>query len=523
MKNSEKNSSLVLYLLLSLSVLIRFFSTSPYFFISMDEGKYLKLAENIPRYVLFNNNIYISHPPLYPFIIKLFGSIMPDYLAGILISQLSTIGFILTGVFLLRYLKTEYSILHTTVAFLSLSHLLYYWSGMIYKETFFTFLIYFFISSFIFSLSEYRKVFTIIASVTGLFIGLTSDLVVFLFPVIVVIIFLFGRDCLNGKKYKILLTPVFFILAGYFIWLLGRWWIYTGNIYYPAGVDGLVERVADYRFIHLFTPRSFQWTKELTHAGISLNPAHYIKYAGAFFNLIHPFHISSADITKKDIVIFLILYMPLIFLLFSGVLHSLKKKDRTGYLMLAISFSFLAPAVFEISDPRFSIPVLLPAAYFIGIGLTKIKVSAKALSFSLFLFLTGFVFFWISTHPHFFGFSRRVTELQKTAEFINRLPGDGIMAQFGYPPEIAYLTNKRVICLPLNTEEFEKQIVSYDIDYLVFGVVECNGKLMENSYGAGVVNHIKSDTERFTEMKRVQEKYPSVRWKEMVYVYEIKK
>jgi hypothetical protein len=522
-KDNEKSSNIVLLLLLLFSVLIRFFSHSPYFFISMDEGKYLKLAENIPRYVLYNNNFYISHPPLYPLVIKIFSFLTPAHIAGILVSQLSAFGFMLMGILLLKLLDTDSYNLNIIVAFLSISHLLYYWSNMIYKETFFAFLVYLFIFTFIISLIKRKKIFTVVASLTGLLLSFTSDLVIFLFPVIIFIVFLYGRGTFKNKQNISLLLPFIFILAGYTIWISGRWWIYNNNIYFPAGVDGLIEKVSDYRIIHLLTPRSFPWTKELTQSGFSLNPLHYIKYAGAFFNLLPPFHIASSSVTKKDVVIFLILYLPLIFILSSGIISSLRKKDKTGYLMLVIAFSFLSPVFFGISDPRFSIPVLLPTAYFIGTGMTRIKRLVNVLNISLVSFLALFTFLWLTSHPYFFGFSRSVVQLEKTSRFLNSLPEDGIMAQFGYPPEIAYLTNKRVICLPLNIEEFGEQIVSYDINYLVFDITESNGMLPENSYGADVINYIKRDTERFIEIKRVQEKYQSVRWQEKVYVYEVNK
>jgi len=513
MENRKRNGNLTLLFFMFCFILIKFFSASPYYFISMDEGKYLKLAENLPSYTLFNRNFYISHPPFYPLIIKLLAFSISDYAAGLLVSQLSAIGFILLAVFLLRLLKTKESVIYAAAVFLSVSHLLYYWTNMIYKEVFFTSLSYLFIFSFAASLFKEGKRFTVTASIAGFFLGFTSDLMVFLFPVIICIILLYGKGHVRRREYGTLFLPAVLMLASYGIWVAGRWWIYANNIYYPAGVDGLIEKVGDYRLIYLLTPRSFRWTKELTQAGISLNPGHYVKYLGAFFNLLPPFHVSSASIARKDIVLFAIIYAPLTAFLFSGIVSSLRAKDRVGYLMLVIMFSFFASVVFGISDPRFSIPALLPAAYFLGIGLTKNKKLEKALSLFLPVFLAGFTLFWIWSHPYFFGSLRKVTELQKTGEFINTLPKDGVMAQFGYPPEIAYLTDKRVMCLPLRTGEFEEQIKLYDINYIVCGAGE--------TYNADVIKYMEDNAGRFLKIKEIEEEYPPANKKEEVYVFEI--
>jgi hypothetical protein len=97
------------------------------------------------------------------------------------------------------------------------------------------------------------------------------------------------------------------------------------------------------------------------------------------------------------------------------------------------------------------------------------------------------------------------------------------MAQFGYPPEIAYLTGKRVICLPLKAAELERQIQLYNISYIVFGAEGENGEFVLHPYGLEVVEYVKNNPHRFKEICRVREEYPPVNRKEEVYIYEIKR
>jgi len=508
----ENRKNLLIWFILFFSIVIKFFPSSPYLFISMDEPKYLKLAKNLPFYVLFNRNFYISHPPFYPFVIKLFSFIVPDHIAGLLVSQFSTAGLILLSFSLFKVLKVEDNILIISFLFLSFSHLLYYWTNMIYKETFFAFLMYLFIFIFILSLIKNKLILTCISSITGFLLAFTSDFVILLFPVIICIMLIYKKDYSRQKSYKTIFLPIISICIGYSIWLLGRYLIYVNNIYYPAGVDGLIEKVNDYKLINILVPRSFHWTKEITQSSISFNLFHYIKYLGAFLNLIHPFHISSANIIKKDIYIFIIFYIPLIIFLCRGIRMSMFTKGRADCLMLIIFFSFLLPIIFGISDPRFSIPALVPVSYFIGKGISKIRIFSK-LSSLLIIFLLFFAFYWISTHPYFFAFSHKVVQLKKTSELINNLPQDGIMAQFGYPPDIAYLTDKRVICLPLTVEEFKKQIKLYNIHYVIIGTNE--------TYSGEVIRYIKSNRIRFKKVKKVIENYFKINCGEEVDVFEV--
>ncbi len=508
---SEKSNNLLLILFILFSILIKLFSSSSYFFISMDETKYLKLAKNLPFYNLFNNNFYISHPPFYPFVIKMFSFIMSDYIAGISLSQISTIGFILTGCIFLKLLKTEYRNLYIIITLTGLSHLLYYWSNIIYKETFFSFLVYLFLLCFFLVIIKPQKILVVFTAIIGFLLSFTSDLVIFLFPSILCMILLYGKSLLRNKQYSVILLPIISIVTGYGIWIGIRLWIYTHNTYYPAGVDGMIEQVASWNIFHIFSPRSFQWTKEITQSGLSLEPLHYIKYISALFNLLPPLHISLTSFSTKEIFLILIVYIPLAIFMCIGIFTVIQNKEKTGYLMLVTFFSFLSPIIFQISDPRFSLPSLIPLFYFIGTGIMKVCSKMK----SELLILPFFVFsiFWIIQNPYFYGFKQKVVQLEKTGKFINNLTEDGIMAQFGYPPEIAYLTDKRVICLPLTVEELEHQLSIYDIHYIIFGEDE--------TYNGKVINYIKNSPQEFTKITEIEEIYPHQ--KEKVYVFKVKK
>ncbi|MEA1926591.1 MAG: glycosyltransferase family 39 protein, partial [Candidatus Auribacterota bacterium] len=76
----------LLIVIFILFLLVRVFVTSPYYFIAMDEAKYLTLARNFPHHTLFNNQLYLVHPPGFPYLIRLFSLVLPDHIAGITVS-----------------------------------------------------------------------------------------------------------------------------------------------------------------------------------------------------------------------------------------------------------------------------------------------------------------------------------------------------------------------------------------------------------------------------------------------------
>ena len=140
-KIKHKNFDWTLLLLILFFVIIKAFTPYPYHFITMDEPKYLALVKNFPHYVLFNKNFSLDYPPFYPFVIKIFSEIFPDYIAGLVVSQLSALGYLIIGILLLKLFKVDKWIIYIITIFLSFSWLSYYWGNLIYKEGFFTFLI----------------------------------------------------------------------------------------------------------------------------------------------------------------------------------------------------------------------------------------------------------------------------------------------------------------------------------------------------------------------------------------------
>jgi hypothetical protein len=62
-----------------------------------------------------------------------------------------------------------------------------------------------------------------------------------------------------------------------------------------------------------------------------------------------------------------------------------------------------------------------------------------------------------------------VVEAEVVAQWIERNPTRGIMAQIGYPPELAYLTDRRVLGLPGDPKLFEVALRHYDISHIVVG------------------------------------------------------
>jgi hypothetical protein len=529
-KIKYKNFDWNLLLLVLFFVIIKSFTPYPYHFITMDEPKYLTLVKNFPHYFIFNKNFCLDYPPFYPFVIKIFSMVFPDYIAGLLVSQLSALGCLIMSIFLLKLFKVEKRIIYTTTIFLSFSWLLYYWSNLIYKEIFFTFLI---LSLFYFlfkSMETSQKKYIFISSLFGLFAAFTTDLIVFAFPVIIAGIFFYWNRC-RIKKIS-LLIPGIVTFVGYGIWLLIRLWFYTHYTYYPIGVDGIIENVSKFNFMSIITPRDFHYTKQLTHASISFSPFNYIKYIGSIINFIPPFHISFYRISKlKFIILILFIYLPILFLIIRGIVISLKNKEWIGIFLFILLLFFISPVVYGISSPRFSIASAISMAYFFAKGFPIIekKIYLKIFRVILPIFLVLFLFYWIFKNPYFILSLKKKVNLQKAGNFLNTLPANGVMAEFGDPPSLAYLTNKRIIGLPFDTSQIEKQVKLFKIKYVIFNETQKNKKFEIAPIYLNTINYIKNNSKKFKLLTVINEgtkKYMEIGKvkipKSKVFIYETK-
>jgi len=467
---------------IAIFIVVRIFVSFNTFFIQWDEGKYLTLARNFPFHKLYNHSLYLAHPPLYPYFIKLFSLVLPDYLAGIVLSFLSTVAFIIFFYKLLDFMGLHKKEIFFSVFFITFNWITYYYSHMIYKEVFFLFIVTGTLYLFITGISSKSMVRVMFSGLFASASAFTSDQALLL-PLILLAAYLVyvGRDYKNAKYF----LPILICIMSLLVWILIKYRVFISNNYYPAGVDGTIENLGNAIGIkQIIFPWFLPNTQKILHfGGFSTSILHYMNEIGTLINVIWPLHITqSLNKTHKIFLLFLA-YVPLFLALFTGIIRSfiiaIKKKSIAGnseLFMLIFLFMFLLPLTNKIGIARYAIISIVPIGYFITRGAslimskTKLAVRNSTIMILIILELAIFLPLWISKNPHVIFNLKKEVQCQKTGEFLSRAKGDGIMVEFGYSPEIVYLTGKRVIGLPRDPQKLDTFIKLFNIKYLVCAV-----------------------------------------------------
>src|SRR3989338_1512882 len=116
---SRKNRILIL---LVVFIFLRIFVENSSVLLHSDSMKFMEAAKNFPNHTLYNNQLYLLHPPLYPYTIYFFSLVFgQDYIASIFISFISSVVtfFVLYNFFML--LTKNFKITFFVLIFYTLS------------------------------------------------------------------------------------------------------------------------------------------------------------------------------------------------------------------------------------------------------------------------------------------------------------------------------------------------------------------------------------------------------------------
>jgi len=101
----------------------------------------------------------------------------------------------------------------------------------------------------------------------------------------------------------------------------------------------------------------------------------------------------------------------------------------------------------------------------------------------------------------------------------------GIMAPQGLSPEIAYLTDKRVVALPFDPGLLERFIDEYRISYLLASsehLPQFELPVVDKFTGHLVTRYLFEHPERFHMVQRLRENYPAFYPPMEYYVFEVR-
>ena len=153
---------------------------------------------------------------------------------------------------------------------------------------------------------------------------------------------------------------------------------------------------------------------------------------------------------------------------------------------------------------------------------TNIK---RTIALLLILYLTVLTGIHLSGHRNSIFSIKKEVEISRTAEFLRKLPGEGIMAQVGYPPELAYLTGKRALALPINPLVLDDFIHRYKINYLLYGQhylapIHTDDPSLIWCYHT--IKYIRENPERYPILAVIDEIYQSGTLPDRIFVHGIK-
>ncbi|MDO9464376.1 MAG: glycosyltransferase family 39 protein [bacterium] len=521
------NLNSLILLQIGIFVTIRIFVDFDTFFIQWDEGKYLTLARNFPFHRLYNHSLYLVHPPLYPYFIRFFSLFFTDYLAGIILSFLSICGFIILFYKLMDFMKLHKKELFFSIFLVTFNWITYYYSHMIYKEVFYLFLItgaiYFFIRG-VSSNSSGRLIASAVFASASAF---TADQALLLPLILLAGYIVYAKKGLKDIKP---ILPILICVLSSIAWILIKYKVFASNNYYPAGVDGIIENLNAVKIKQIIFPWFLPNTQKiLSFGGFSTSIKHYISEIGVLINIIWPAHMSQSLHKTHKILFLCFVYVPLFTALISGIILSfiraMKRRciaNNTDLFMLILLFISLLPLTNKMGAARYAIIAIVPVYYFIikGFGYmiskTKLTIRNSTILILIILELVIFIPLWISQNPHIIFNLKKEVQCQKTSDFLSGLKGDGIMAEFGYPPEIAYLTDKRVMCLPYEPAELGKFIKELNINYLVCAITY---EGIQNGAATDIGNYI-AKSNKYIKIKAIDDTYSSVQWRDKITIYK---
>lgn len=522
MKIKQSKANLFLILTVAAFILIRCFVSTPLYFIAMDEAKYLVLARNFPRHTLFNNQLYLVHPPLFPYLIHFFTLLFPDHTAGITVSFLCAIITLAALIGLLGLMGKDRSWITVALFIMVISPLHISTSRVVYKDSMFfglfTLSLYFFIKGLIGS----KRYHLTAAGLLGAATCLTSDLGLYLVAVFLVGYFIFRNPKIKlkdlGLTFAIMLLP-------YGSWLLVRFVAFRNNIYYPVGVDGTIEYVRDFNLRQLFTPRYFPATMTMFNFSADLSE----------------FRINT-NVYDLHPILKLPGFCPLIFYLFVGatglmsLISGLAKRrcrNNPACFFSVLLIIFTLPVVLH-PEPRFLIPILLPFCYLFAEGMERISTritrhfrpmnKLAGATAAAAIILAGV---HLSGARHLIFLLPKEVEAARSARYLKDLPGDGVMAQVGYPPELIYLSGKRVLALPVVSRVLDKFIRYYDIRYLLYGQ-HYLAPLQTDDPGLiwcyDTIKYIRENPRKYPLLKIVEERYQEAeQWPDLIFIHGVGK
>lgn len=324
MKHLNKKN-LIIVALFTVFLFLRLFSSSSSTLLGADNLKYMEAAKSFPYHKLYNDQLYLLHPPFYPYTIYFVNIIFQEYpIAAIFISLFSSIVIFFTLYKFFMMLTKNFNITFFVLMFYTLSVTFIIYDKVASKESFVIMLIFLSLYYYVKGVKFNDKKSLIVASIFGSFLAFTSDHVVFLFPALILSYIFFNSVKINLKSFtfpnlKYAIVPIIIIFLFYASWSGIKFYQYATNEYYPNGLEGVPLNTQNLNLFKIISPTNFEdYNFPFISSGVASVIKKFVFQFGYMFD-IEPFSIPlglnfttmNFLLSPKHVVYMFLIYLPL--------------------------------------------------------------------------------------------------------------------------------------------------------------------------------------------------------------------
>ncbi len=512
-----------------LFLVLRLFCGDPYCLLGGDQCTFLELGRTFPRHALFNHELYLIHSPLFGYAIGLLYLVLPLLAAGLVASLL----FACINFFAVRSLARFDSLPQPAICaglmFLALSRPGAAYDYHVARVSILACSTAIALLAFLRLLREPNRKTLSLAIAANAFSLLVSDQSLLLLPCELVI--LFARGARLPWKSASLLGVASAISA--MIWPAVRLMEFLKRGDLPAGISGTIEFTRNFPLLTLLQPNFLPFTN--THRSL------FTQTSLSLWNL-KP--VLMAKLPTDLLMLPRALSVALVFgLMIAALLHSAHR--RRGLQWLALSLLLLLPVGLGMNEwygMAFVVPfslLMMEGAAACVAGLTfRVTGPDKTVTLCLSVACVLAASIWLSApapemHDFLsprggtqFLFTRPpVTRSAEAVRFFASMPRDtGIMAPTDLSPEVAYLTDQRVLALPFEPALLDRFIAEYRISYVITSneFLRKFATPVADQYTSSLVNRfIMQHPERYRLVHVQPETYPAFYSPTEYYVFQV--
>ncbi|HBC88216.1 MAG TPA: hypothetical protein DCZ94_14795 [Lentisphaeria bacterium] len=515
--------------LLILYFIIRTFSQFEYFCLTADQCSFLSVARTFPFHKLYNNELFLIHPPLYGFVVGILSYIMPLFDAGLAVSILfGILNFLLlrkmTKMFSLNAAGTMVALLYLTLNVTSISM-----ESQVSRIS----ILVFFMGMAICSFHEYiltrERKFLYRTCLFNALSLLCSDQALLLLLAQAIQFLMYADLQRMWKEFaKIMAVSI----LAYSIWPLIRIYIYLTNSDYPAGIDGTIEFFSGFNLLEVLQPNNLPMTK----------------YYRSFYTSTS-FSISSLNLDKSLLVPATLVFIPrgmalfiIGILMLSAVTLGILKKDKSVLLLALLSVILLMPCIFGMYF-WYGLPFIVPFSLLLGKAVhfltERFNLNSRVMlasEIAIVVLLSGS---WLSSYnpakvntvfrpaggKNFLFTRKPVARGQSTIKNLPEGKDICFIAPIGLVNESIYLSGRKFIALPYYYELLDVIIRRYDVKYVWFSSEQLLRFTDEKGNfisGRDVIRKIISNPEKFEKVGEWLDPYPDCYQPETFFLYRVK-